>query len=219
MSSGRSGEASRDQDESAFTPILRQLWASDPSVLAVSFVDFEGECVDYCSSLAPFDAKVLGAHMTIVVHDVVARFVRLGFGQPHHFHVAAGDREILVRRVSDDYLLVVAARAGGVGRAVFRALERAAEALRTEGEIEVPAWEPFEKPLDVEVRPSLGASYAPVAFRRRDERTPISDVIGWWLDDDEGWICFRVRVAGGRELTLAHDPENDRWFELTDSER
>lgn len=211
-------EAPRDQAESAFTPILRALWASDPSVLAVAFVDGEGECVDYCSSLPPFDAKVLGAHGQILVSDIVRRWVSMGFGQPHHFHVAASEREFLARRVSDDYVLVVSVTAGGVGRAVFRALERAVAALREEGGIPVPAWEPYERPLDVEIRRSVGWSYAPTAFRRRDERTPVTDVIGWWLDEDEGWVCFRVRIPGGLELTLAHDPEADRWFELTDSE-
>lgn len=211
------GEASRDQDESAFTPILRNLWATDPAILAVCFVDREGECIDYCASLDPFDTKVLGAHVMIIISDLVRHFLELGFGEPHHLHVNADQREILARRVNDDYALVVSTRAGGMHRAVFRAIERATEDLRREGAIPVPAWEPYEKPLDVEVRPSVGSGYAPVGFHRGEERTAVSDVLGWWLDEDEGWTCFRVRVAGGRELTLAHDPESDRWFELTDS--
>jgi predicted regulator of Ras-like GTPase activity (Roadblock/LC7/MglB family) len=208
-------EAPRDQTESAFTPILRALWTADPSVAMVCFVDRDGECIDYCSSASPFDAKVLGAHMTIIVDDVVRRSLGLGFGHPHSMHLACSDREILVRRLSDQYAIVVATAAGGVGRAVLRALEEAVEALRREGGIDVPVWEPYEAPLEVEVRGSVGSPYAPVAFWRHDERTPVTDVIGWWLDEDEGWICFRVRIPGNREVTLAHNPETNRWFELT----
>lgn len=212
MSSG--SEAQRDQEESAFTPMLRALWSSDPSVLMACFVDREGECIDYCSSQSPFDAKVLGAHMIIVTDDVVRRSLKLGFGNPHHLHLLCSEREILIRRISDDYALIVATTPGGVGRAVLRAIEEASEALRREGAIPVPAWEPHENPLEVEVRASVSSPYAPVAFWRNDQRTPVIDVIGWWLDEDEGWVCFRVRIPGGRELTLAHSPESDRWFEL-----
>ena len=210
-------EAKRDQDESAFTPLLRALWASDRGVLAVSFVDGEGECVDYCGSIDPFDAKVLGAHMAVVVDELVRRNQRAGFGQPHHLHITADDREILARRVSDDYLLIVAVEPGGVTRAVWRGMEHTVDSLRREAGIDVPAWEPYEKPLDVEVRRSVGWPYAPVAFRRRDRRTEVADVLGRWLDEEEGWVCFRVRTVGGREVTLAHDPDDNRWFELTDS--
>jgi hypothetical protein len=143
----------------------------------------------------------------------------MSFGQPHYLHVTGAEREIVVRRVSDAYALVVETQAGGVGRAVLRALEEAAEAVRREGAIPIPTWEPYQNPLEVEVRGSVaGTAYAPTAFWRHDQRTPVADVIGWWLDEDEGWICFRVRVPGDRELTLAHDPETDRWFELTEQD-
>lgn len=209
-------EAERDQMDSAFTPLLRALWAVDRAVLAVCFVDGEGECVDYCASLPAFDTKVIGAHMAVVIDETVRGNQRAGFGQPHHLHVTGDEREILARRVSDEYLLVVTVEAGGVTREVWRGMERTVDSLRREAGIDVPAWEPHENPLDVEVRGSVGWPYAPVAFSRRSERTEVTDVMGRWVDREEGWVCFRVRASDGRELTIAHDPDSDRWFELTD---
>lgn len=216
MTQGTRTEARREEAESAFTPVLRALWAADRAVLSVSFVDGEGECIDWCGSLPAFDSKVLGAHMAVVVDGLVRHSQRAGFGQPHHLHVTADERELLARRISDEYLLVVAVEPGGVTRAVWRGMEETVDALRREAGIDVPAWEPYENPLDVEVRRSVGWPYAPVAFRRRNKRTTVDDVLGRWLDPEEGWVCFRVRTTGGRELTIAHDPEADRWFELTD---
>ena len=36
-----------------------------PAGLAVAFVDLEGECVDYCSAVDPFDAKVAAAQLLV----------------------------------------------------------------------------------------------------------------------------------------------------------
>ena len=69
----RPPEAERDQMESAFTPILRQgVERIAPSVLALAFVDHEGECIDYVSSLDPFEAKVCAAHALVLVDGLRA---------------------------------------------------------------------------------------------------------------------------------------------------
>ena len=207
-------EAPRDQNESEFTPILRRLWETDPSVLAVVFVDCEGECVDYCSSLDIFDTKVVGAQMLVTMTEFVG--ATLPFGAPYSLHVVSDRRDIWVRRVTDDYSLVVVVRADL--RAGFdpKGLDSTAASLRLEGGLSVPAWEPDVEWLDVALRQSVGWDYAPLSFERGGETVEVAAVMGRWRDGE--MVCFRVRTGGGEELTLAHHTRAGRWTVLEGEE-
>ena len=77
----RPPEADRDQSESAFTAMLRRVWRSVPNVLSVSFVDYEGECIDYVSSVDPFEAKVSAAHMQVMLNGLRATAPSLKTGE------------------------------------------------------------------------------------------------------------------------------------------
>jgi predicted regulator of Ras-like GTPase activity (Roadblock/LC7/MglB family) len=210
-------ESERDQTESAFTPCLRRLWLSSRNVLAVVFVDGEGEAVDYCASIPPYDAKVLGAHMLIVLQRVVAGVEKIGFGTPNELEILGAERDILLRRVSNDYALIVSASTGGLDRVVLAGIEKCVDELRREAAIDVPAWEPHAEPLDVFVREAVGWEYAPAVVHLDGEWTEVADVLGRWVDDQQSRrVCFRVRTRGGIELTLAHDAEIDRWTVLTE---
>lgn len=207
-------EATRDQTESSLTPILRDVWSTGPGVLAVVFVDYDGECVDYCSTLPPYDAKVLAAHMAILVAEVVERWARLGFGEPHELMVVAGEREILVRRVDEQYALVLGVAAGALGRRVLRKVELCVRSLRRECELSSAPWEPVVPTVEVEVREAVGWNYAPCSFSEGGPPVRVTDVMGRWADEDEGLVCFRVRTEDAREVTLAYDAELARWTRL-----
>ena len=90
----RPPEAKRDLLETSFTPILRRIWSAMESVLAAVFVDLEGECIDYVSSLDPFEAKVSGAHAFVLVDTIRAVRTKLGMQEPVSFSITGSAREL-----------------------------------------------------------------------------------------------------------------------------
>lgn len=210
-------EAARDLEQSAFTPILRRLLRITPAVLGAAFVDFDGECIDYCSAVDPYETKVAAAHMQMVSADLGPRFVALGWGSPQLLHLAADVRELLVARVSGEYSLVVVVAAGSVVRGVLDGLDRAVRELRVEAGLP-PVYVSGADPdaLEVVVRAAKGWAYAPSSFVEHGARTDIAAVLGRWLEGGAvtggDLVCFRVRTGKGEELTLAHDPEANQWF-------
>lgn len=208
----------RDMEESDFTDVLRALLVSTPGVLAVAFVDAEGECVDYCSRVPPFDAKVAGAHLTVVVSEL-RRGGASVHGEPAFLHVHGVERDLLVRRIDDEYTLIVVTRAIGLTSMLRDSVEAAVETLRNEAGLSAPAWEPGLLPIRVEVRLStVGWSYAPRRFWRSGQLVEIDDVVGRWVEepsagDETTRVCFLVRGMDGQETTLVHRPEEDAWTE------
>ena len=208
-------EAPRDLVESAFTPILRRLLHRTTGVLAVCFVDGEGECVDYASSLPPFESKVAGAQMTVTLWEVAAAMVRLMAGRTWHLHVHSECRDVVARRVNDDYLLVVVLKPRALTRRLMGGIEQTVIELRREAGIDIPDWEPIADSVRVEVREATGWAYAPAAFFDETEtRVEIELVMGRWTEGTDSRVCFRVQTQDGEELTLVHDRALDRWERL-----
>jgi hypothetical protein len=211
----RPPEAQRDQLESAFTPILRTLWAAAPSMLSAAFVDLEGECIDYVSSIDPFDAKVSAAHALVLMNGLRASRHKLGLAEPVLFAISGSERELWARRVSHDYLLVAVLAPGADPEHIRGVLAAAGREIRQEVGVSVPPWEPRSSALEVTVRSAVGWPYAPLAFSQEGVRIAISDVLGRWVEPGEvapdEVVCFRVRTEEGQELTLVHDPSGDGW--------
>ncbi len=212
-------EAPRDQAESGFTRILRRTFASEPDIRALVFVDRDGECVDYCSALPPFDVKVIGAHMQVVMTSLREPLRRLLTGELLEVHVYAEERDFIARRLDDEYLLVVVVRGGMTDETVLRGIEDTVARLRREANLAAPFWDPAaDAPLEVKVRTAVGWEFAPTAVEYLGQETPILDVLGRWREKGGApggeLVCFRVRVAEGEggELTLAYDPGQRRWF-------
>jgi hypothetical protein len=216
----RPPEGPRDELETAFTPILRRVWHDVPSVLCAAFVDSEGECIDYVSSLDAFEAKVSAAHTTQLFIELRARQNKHGLAEPFALTIGASLRELWARRVTDEHLLVAISRIDADVPSMSAVLERAAEEFRREIGAEVPVWEP-SPPLEVVVRPAVGWPYAPAAFTEEGgTRVVVSDVLGRWTERPEApaledRTCFRVRTDDGRELTLVHDPARSGWLVRT----
>ncbi|MCU0673197.1 MAG: hypothetical protein MUE69_10440 [Myxococcota bacterium] len=208
-------ESVRDQVESSFTRVLRRLWIANVDVLAVVLVDSDGECVDYCSSLPPFDAKVAGAHLRVVV-DEVRRFAeRIGGAEPSRVEIHGTERDLIARRLGDGYLLVVVVRATGTDQALLADVEDTADAIRREAGLPTPAWDP-EADLEVQVRRATGWDFAPRAFVEEGRAYEIASVLGRWEESGplagDHLVCFRVQTVDGIELTLAYDPLEKRWL-------
>lgn len=206
-------EAPRDQAESAFTPILRRLLLRATGVLAVCFVDDEGECVDYCAALSVFDVKVTGAQLRVVMDPLLEGIRRVGGGESWSLHVRGEQRELVARRIDEQYLLVVVIKPRALTRRLLGGIEQAVCDLRWEAGLTTPEWEPAVDSVRVEVRTAVGWPYAPAAFHDGGERVRIAAVLGRWSEGGghQGRLCFRVRTEAGEELTLAHDRSFDRW--------
>lgn len=207
-------ECARDQVESEFTDILRRLLYRTSGLLAVAFVDSEGECVDYCSALDPYEAKVAGAQLTITMTDLRERMKRVGAGESFMLTVHGEERDIVARRVSDEYLLVVVTKPRALTRRLAGGIEHTVIELRREASMDAPPWEPVLDSVRVEVRSAVGWPYAPAAyFGETGERVGITDVMGRWMEGSgiQSRVCFRVRTDDGEELTLVHDRAHDRW--------
>ena len=210
----RPPEAPRDQTESAFTPILRHAWLSVPWIVALVFVDSEGECIDYVSSVEPYEAKVTGAHMHVLLralHDQPRAFG----GEAILLRVECARYELWGRRVTDEHLLAALVHPGADPLQLGSVLGRCAREFRSEVGASAPRWEPDKTLLEVVVRNAVGWGYAPRAYHQDGIHVAITDVLGRWFepltDRDDELVCFRVRTEEGIELTLVHDPDADGW--------
>lgn len=210
-----SEEAPRDQVESTFTLLLRRLWFANVDVMAAVLVDADGECVDYCSSLPPFDAKVVGAHLRVVVDDVRRFSERVGGAEPSGIEIHGSERDLIARRLGDGYLLVVVVAATGTDQALLADIELTVDAIRREAALSTPSWDPAEE-LEVQVRRATGWEFAPRAFVEEGRQHEITSVLGRWEEAGplagDTLVCFRVQTAAGAELTLAYDPIEKRWM-------
>lgn len=208
-------ETPRDMEETAFTPLLRRYTMSLGEVQAVVFVDDEGETVDYTTRIPIYDAKVIGAQLHVLTHAIVQE--AKGGGVTHAFHLVADKREFLVRRVSNDYTLVIVSDPPAPLGALAALTEETVRLLRAEGGIAMPLWEPQREVLRVEIRASTGWGYAPTGFVEHGVRHAPLSVVGRWIDhEDQGSVCFLVRASTGEETVLVHRPREGRWYRRVD---
>ncbi len=212
----RPPELARDQADSAFTAILRHLWRSEPDVLAIAFVDKDGECIDYCSALDVFDAKLAGAQMRIVT-DQVQRATRWAKGgNAYSFFVSGSERDLVVRRVDDENALVVVVRGGMTDATVLDAISTAVGRIRLEAVLPIPGWDPRGPLLRVRTRPAVGWDFAPCDMHDGERSHEIVAVLGRWEEDPGvaggALTCFRVRTTFDDELTIAYDRDRDAWM-------
>jgi hypothetical protein len=212
----RRAEAQRDQVESAFTPILRRLFDAIPSVLAAVFVDMEGECIDYVTSVEPYEAKVAAAHLHMLMRITRASRATEIVGEALALEIVSAERVLCAWYLGDEYALMALVH-GEIDRSRLRdSLARVQREFRAEVGIDAPDWAATDGQLSVSVRPSAGWTYAPSVFLLRGSRVKVSDVIGRWteyaLPQGSVLVCFRVRTQAGREITLIHDQSSDHWL-------
>ena len=143
----------RDQETSAFTAILAALLGRVGGAYACALVDGEGETVDYCGDVDPFDVKVAAAHWTVVL-SAVRDATKLG--EPSLVAVRGAKRSYVVHAMRDGYALVLLLR-----RRVFtvpwRALSECEWALGKEAgwpDREGLAWHAVEVETDQRRRPT-----------------------------------------------------------------
>jgi hypothetical protein len=205
----------RDRPETPFSRILSAFVLAHEGVRAAVFLDVDGECIDYAARLDPFEALVLGATLLIPTKEMLTAASSSAAGAPLLWVLEAERLDAVVRRVSDEHLLVIWLVAGGLGARILRAMGPLAELLRREAGLEAPGWDPEARPLDVETRVATGWGYAPRTLRGLSGRAEELEVLGRWTESgtlsSQQAVCFRVRL-GDQELTLVHEPALERWY-------
>jgi predicted regulator of Ras-like GTPase activity (Roadblock/LC7/MglB family) len=204
----------RDRPATSFASLLEGLHHAHDGVLAAVFVDQEGECVDYCSVLDPYDALVAAATWLTVTVQLVGASERIGSGALLQWVFEGVRGDVIARRVTREHALIVLLEAQSVSGRLLSAMNALAEALRKEAGDLTPAWDPEHVPLVVELREAQGWGYAPVQVRQGNTVLVVDDVLGRWTErgaiSPVDLVCFRIRSAGS-ELTLVHDPWLGRW--------
>lgn len=104
----------------AFTQILKQLVDALPNAIGAIFIDWEGEVVDEFSYLNTNDIRLIGAHWAIPFNSLKNIFNRHQLGSPVEVVLRMTKQCIIIRRVTDDYLVVLVLRqASDVPRARY----------------------------------------------------------------------------------------------------
>ena len=188
-------------DATAFAKILADLIGRLPGAFACALVDLGGETVDYAGVVDPFDVKVAAAHMRIVLNDLEEYGA---LGRPRSIVLRAARRTFIARRLPDGYALVVMLRrrAGFAASArAFSARERALSAEANWSHVEDgTAWFPIEVEIDLRGRPNhVGSPRVGV------------EVFGSVVGLPRSERGFRVRTAGGSELTVVREVGN-LWY-------
>jgi hypothetical protein len=201
----------RDQEESAFSAILADLVKRVPGAFAAAMVDGDGECVDYAIApprprgpvIDPYDVKIAGAHWNIVLAEIAQR---PAITAPQTIVCRGEKRSFIIRRLPDDYSLVVllGKRAGFL--AVGRALDACERSLAHEAGWTLPKgrgiWIGVDVETDARARPTwltMGALSCSV------------EVLGALTRLHKRERGFRVRLPSGGELNLVREV-GDRWY-------
>lgn len=196
----------RDQDTSTFTRILDRLLAATPGALAAALVDFEGETVDYAGHLDPFELKVTAAHWQLILNEL-AEVPQLGV--PRHLTVRARGHGYHVRRLAENYAVVVVLHPRAAFTVSERAMQEAIVGLSREAGWPVPRdlgrW--FFVEVETERR---GAVRRPLRLCVGGTWQPV-DVIGALVNLGPHERGFRVRLPSGAEMTLVRE-RFGRWF-------
>lgn len=193
----------RDQAPSSFTTILERLVLDTPSARGAALVDFEGETVDYAGSLDPFELKVAAATWQIALSEVCAT----SFASFTQIVVRASRSSFVLRRVNDQYALILVLHARAAFAVSDRALAEAETALASEA-----GWSRRNRAawFGVSVRTEHGAEHRPESILVVDAWHPV-EVMGalvGLVDRERG---YRVRLASGAEMMLIRE-RNGRWF-------
>jgi len=117
---------------SVFSEILEEVVQSLPGARGAIFVDWEGEAVDTCSTIGDTGIKLVGAYWGIVYRHLRASLKKLEAGSPIEVVMSFSRQLVVIRRVTDDYIVVFTlAEGSNLGRALGL-MDWAAGKLRAE---------------------------------------------------------------------------------------
>ncbi len=116
-----------------FGPLLQALVERVPGALGAIFTDWEGEPVgSFGTALADSDLEIIGAQWTLVWTQLQRSLERVRLGAPHELVIDSARARVIIRQVSAEYCLVLAAQRGTHLAIAQRELERTAVSLRAQ---------------------------------------------------------------------------------------
>jgi len=142
----------RDRPDTSLSRKLEEFWRAHEAVQTAVFVDAEGECVDYCSARDPYEAQVAAATWLDVTMHLRASSQRMRAGEVRQWILERDDGAIVVRRVTDEHLLVVELGPQGLSARVLLALDGVVTLLREDAGYEAADWDRLREPW-LSVRP------------------------------------------------------------------
>lgn len=197
----------RDQAVTGFTRHLNALLRQLPEAVCAVFIDTEGETVDLSSRMDPFEARIAGAEMAIVLGSARTAQTKLGHGALIELRIEATERSIIARTVSDGYDLVVLTRSPSISARTAETTAATAIALLAESRLPPPP--SYAVLRSVEQRESRTGMKVPSAFEENGVRRRIESVLGHRREGNQ--ITFLVRLDDGEEMVIAHDADSGRW--------
>jgi hypothetical protein len=196
----------RDQATSTFTRILDRLLAATPGAVGAVLVDYEGETVDYSGRVDPFELKVAAAHWPIVLHEV-AEAKRVG--KIAQIVVRARRRSYFVRRLEEDYAVVIILHRCAAFAVSDRAMQEAVAGLSVEAGWTVPRTQARWFSVDVETD-RRDRARRPRRLKVQGTWQPV-EVIGAMVGLAPREKGYRVRLQSGAEMMLVRE-RLGRWY-------
>jgi len=196
----------RDQATSTFTRVLERLVAVTAGARAAALVDFEGETVDYAGRLDPFELKITAAHWLIVLSETSEAF-RLGPIQ--RITVRAQGRAYYVRRLAENYAVVLVLHPRAAFAVSERAVQEAIAGLSAEAGWAVPRDVARWFWVEVEAE-KQGRAVRPKRLKvgGRFQQVEVMGALVGLAPREKG---FRVRLPSGAEMMLVRE-RFGRWF-------
>ena len=117
---------------SPFTAILEQTVRALPGARGAIFVDWEGEDVGFFALPGEPEIQLVGAHWGVIYNLVKDALIRLELGAPEDLVLRFDHQQLIVTRVTDDYIAMMTLEPdANLGRAL-RLLQLARLRLRQE---------------------------------------------------------------------------------------
>jgi len=196
----------RDQATSTFTHILERLLAVTPGAQGAALVDFEGETVDYAGQLDAFELKITAAHWSIVLSETADA---TQVGPIERLTVRALGRAYHVRRLEENYAVVLVLHPRAAFAVSERAMQEAIAALSTEAGWPSPRSGGRWFWVEVESE-HHGRAVRPRRLKVGGRFQPI-EVLGALVGLAPRERGFRVRLPSGAEMMLVRE-RLGRWF-------
>jgi predicted regulator of Ras-like GTPase activity (Roadblock/LC7/MglB family) len=114
---------------SSFAEILKTMVERVPGALAAVFADWEGEAVDLFGTPPTIEIQLAGAHWGVVFMLANDHLRDIGAGAVEELWIETDRGLTLIRRVTDRYYVVLAAKQTAHLQTARRELERSAASL------------------------------------------------------------------------------------------
>lgn len=207
--SARSKAPPRDIDLTGFTLHLEALLGQVPEALCAVFVDSEGETIDLATRIDPFDTRIAGAEMAIVLQSLRASCKRAGAGPAVELRVECEDRCLLARNVAEGVDLVLVVEGNYLAPETIDALAGASMELLRESGLPPPSTVMVLRPNQPPQRASRPAWAIPTVVDEDGERHVVDAILGWRQETDR--IDYLVRLDSGEELIVTRDPKSGQY--------